>query len=171
MLGFAFKADTGDTRESAAITLIRDFQAEKANVNVYDPQVVEEQIWADLTEASPLVPVDQSMFQFQYYPLLKLMICMLTLLVIYLSPLSLSLPPFCLATVKKQVRVCKTAMEACQDAEAVVIATEWKEFNEIDWQEVYNRMNKPAFVFDGRLLVDAAKLREIGFKVVTIGRP
>jgi UDPglucose 6-dehydrogenase len=62
-------------------------------------------------------------------------------------------------------------MEACRDAEAVVIATEWKEFLDIDWEEVYKTMNKPAFVFDGRLLVDAAKLREIGFKVVTIGRP
>jgi len=62
-------------------------------------------------------------------------------------------------------------MEACKDAEAVVIATEWKEFLDIDWEEVYKTMNKPAFVFDGRLLVDAAKLREIGLKVVTIGRP
>lgn len=132
VLGFAFKADTGDTRESAAITLIRDFQSEKAYVNVYDPQVVEEQIWTDLAEASPLVPEEQ---------------------------------------IKKQVRICKSAMEACRDAEAVVIATEWKEFNEINWEEVYQSMNKPAFVFDGRLLVDAEKLRNIGFKVVTIGRP
>ena len=62
-------------------------------------------------------------------------------------------------------------MEACKDAEAIVIATEWKEFLDIDWEEVYKNMKKPAFVFDGRLLVDAAKLREIGFKVVTIGRP
>ena len=49
-------------------------------------------------------------------------------------------------------------MEACQDAEAVVIATEWKEFNNIDWEQVYSRMDKPAFIFDGRLLVDAEKL-------------
>ena len=60
MLGFAFKADTGDTRESAAITLIKDFQSEKALVNVYDPQVSEEQIWLDLQEASPLTPLDSS---------------------------------------------------------------------------------------------------------------
>jgi UDPglucose 6-dehydrogenase len=62
-------------------------------------------------------------------------------------------------------------MEACQDAEAVVIATEWKEFNDIDWEQVYSSMNKPAFIFDGRLLVDAEKLRKIGFTVTTIGRP
>ncbi|PPQ95354.1 hypothetical protein CVT26_008199 [Gymnopilus dilepis] len=132
VLGFAFKADTGDTRESAAITLIRDFQSEKALVNVYDPKVPHEQIWLDLEEASPQVPLD---------------------------------------TIKKQVTICKSAIEACKDAEAVVIATEWKEFKEIDWEAVYASMNKPAFVFDGRLIIDAEKLRKIGFKVTTIGRP
>ncbi|KAJ7112890.1 UDP-glucose/GDP-mannose dehydrogenase [Mycena epipterygia] len=132
VLGFAFKADTGDTRESAAITIIRDFQAERALINIYDPQVAESQIWADLGEASPAVPAD---------------------------------------TIKKQVTICKSALEACRDAEAIVIATEWKEFKEIDWAEVYKHMKKPAFVFDGRLLVDAAALTKIGFKVTTIGRP
>jgi len=68
-------------------------------------------------------------------------------------------------TVKKQVTICKSALEACKNAEAVVIATEWKEFKEIDWEAVYAGMNKPAFVFDGRLLVDAEKLTKIGFKV------
>ncbi|KAJ7243882.1 UDP-glucose/GDP-mannose dehydrogenase [Mycena haematopus] len=132
VLGFAFKADTGDTRESAAITLIRDFQSERALINVYDPQVVEEQIWLDLGEASPTVPLDN---------------------------------------IKKQVKICGSALEACRDAEAVVVATEWKEFKEINWSEVYNHMKKPAFVFDGRLIVDAEKLTKIGFKVTTIGRP
>ncbi|KAG6844676.1 hypothetical protein H0H87_004850 [Tephrocybe sp. NHM501043] len=61
VLGFAFKADTGDTRESAAITLIKDFQSERALINVYDPQVESAQIWTDLQEASPLVPLDNSM--------------------------------------------------------------------------------------------------------------
>jgi UDPglucose 6-dehydrogenase len=131
VLGFAFKADTGDTRESAAITLIRDFQAEKALINIYDPQVVHSQIWADLAEASPQTPLEAT---------------------------------------KKQVTICSSAIEACKNAEAVVIATEWKEFREINWEEIYAGMNKPAFVFDGRLLVDAEKLRQIGFKVKTIGR-
>ncbi|KDQ54163.1 hypothetical protein JAAARDRAFT_60913 [Jaapia argillacea MUCL 33604] len=131
VLGFAFKADTGDTRESASITLIRDFVAERANVHVYDPKVEEEQIWMDLTEAMPQLPAE---------------------------------------TIKKQVTLCSSALEACKDAEAVVIATEWKEFTLIDWETVYANMKKPAFVFDGRLLVDAKKLKEIGFKVTVIGR-
>ncbi|KAF9523808.1 UDP-glucose/GDP-mannose dehydrogenase [Crepidotus variabilis] len=132
VLGFAFKADTGDTRESAAITLIKDFQSEKAFVNVYDPQVPHEQIWADLLEASPHLSIE---------------------------------------SIKKQVNISPSALEACKNAEAVVIATEWKEFKEIDWEAVYAGMNKPAFVFDGRLLIDAEKLRKIGFTVTTIGRP
>ncbi|KAJ3929729.1 MAG: UDP-glucose dehydrogenase [Lentinula lateritia] len=131
VLGFAFKADTGDTRESAAISLIRDFLKEKANVNLYDPQVEEYQIWQDLAEASPNLSLE---------------------------------------TIKKQVNICSSSLEACKDAEAIVIATEWKEFKEIDWETVYQGMNKPAFVFDGRLLVDEDKLTKIGFKVITIGR-
>ncbi len=58
VLGFAFKADTGDTRESAAITLIKNFQNEKAFINVYDPQVPHSQIWADLQEVNPGVPLE-----------------------------------------------------------------------------------------------------------------
>ncbi|KAL0567988.1 UDP-glucose 6-dehydrogenase 5 [Marasmius crinis-equi] len=131
VLGFAFKADTGDTRESAAITLIRDFQNERALVHIYDPQVVHDQIWMDLAEASPNSPLE---------------------------------------TIKKQVTICSSVEEACNDADAVVIATEWKEFKEIDWETVYKGMNKPAFVFDGRLLVDVEKLTKIGFKVNVIGR-
>ncbi|KAG8215962.1 UDP-glucose dehydrogenase [Butyriboletus roseoflavus] len=131
VLGFAFKADTGDTRESATISLIRDFQAENANVNIYDPQVKHEQIWSDLSEVCPAVP---------------------------------------LTTLQKRVKIFSSALEACKDAEAVVIATEWKEFRDIDWNEVYRNMKKPAFVFDGRILLDADKLRGIGFKVTVIGR-
>jgi len=47
---------------------------------------------------------------------------------------------------------------------------EGEEFREIDWEVVYQHMNKPPFVFDGRLLVDAEALRKIGFKVTIIGR-
>jgi UDPglucose 6-dehydrogenase len=131
VLGFAFKADTGDTRESAAITLIKNFLDERARVQIYDPKVSEAQIWLDLQEAMPTTPLEN---------------------------------------IKKSVTIFHSALEACKTAEAVVIATEWKEFKEIDWETVYGTMSKPAFVFDGRLLVDADKLRQIGFKVATIGR-
>jgi UDPglucose 6-dehydrogenase len=144
VLGFAFKADTGDTRESAAITLIRDFMSEKALVNIYDPQVPQDQIWLDLQEASPHLSIETSMHKrlLSHY---------------FMTNFSF--------TVKKQVSICDSTIEACKQADAVVIATEWKEFKEIDWETVYRDMNKPAFVFDGRLLLDANKLREIGFTV------
>ena len=61
VLGFAFKADTGDTRESAAITLIRDFLSERAYVRIYDPKVEHEQIWQDLQEAMPQLSLAESM--------------------------------------------------------------------------------------------------------------
>lgn len=61
-------------------------------------------------------------------------------------------------------------MDACKNVEAVVVATEWSEFRELDWKSIHAGMDKPAFVFDGRLLLDAEKLRDIGFKVMAIGQ-
>lgn len=72
------------------------------------------------------------------------------------------------AIVKKQVTLAPSALEGCKNKEAIVIATEWKEFRDIDWQTVYDNMNKPAFVFDGRLILDADKLRKIGFNVSVV---
>ena len=57
VLGFAFKKNTGDTRASPAIALVKAFRAEKANISVYDPKVPEAQIWADV--ADPLIPGDR----------------------------------------------------------------------------------------------------------------
>ncbi|KAG0166901.1 UDP-glucose 6-dehydrogenase 1 [Apophysomyces sp. BC1034] len=133
VLGFAFKKDTGDTRESAAITLIKDFIQERARVAIYDPKVEKEQIYMDLTEPG--------VFDNR-------------------------------AEVKKQVQICGDAYEAAEGADAVVIVTEWDEFKDdkLDYEKIYTGMNKPAFLFDGRLLVNATKLRQIGFKVNVIGK-
>ena len=72
--------------------------------------------------------------------------------------------------VKKQVTIADSALAAAQNSEAVVVATEWKEFCDIDWSAVYDTMKKPAFVFDGRMILDRERLRSIGFEVFTIGR-
>ena len=82
--------------------------------------------------------------------------------------LSEALPSWPLETIKKHVSIVHGALEACTGKEAIVIATEWKEFKEIDWQSVYDQMSKPAFVFDGRMILDAAKLKEIGFTVSSL---
>jgi UDPglucose 6-dehydrogenase len=124
---------------------------EKANVTIYDPQVEHEQIWMDLQEVAPKYSLQQS----EYPPL---------------SHAHMALELNFLAVVQKQVQIAQSAIDACHEAEAVVIATEWKDFIVLDWQEVYDHMMKPAFVFDGRLLLDAAHLTKIGFKVTTIGR-
>ena len=50
VLGFAFKKDTSDTRESPAITLVSNFVAERADVAIYDPQVKADQIWKELVD-------------------------------------------------------------------------------------------------------------------------
>ncbi|GES74239.1 UDPglucose 6-dehydrogenase [Rhizophagus clarus] len=131
ILGFAFKKDTGDTRESAAITLCKDFIQENAKVRIYDPKVSIEQIFLDLSEPGVIDSAKQ---------------------------------------LKNRVTIAKSAYEATEDADAMIITTEWDEFKELDYEKIYNQMHKPAFIFDGRLILDAEKLRNIGFRVHTIGR-
>ncbi|KAA8895091.1 UDP-glucose/GDP-mannose dehydrogenase family, NAD binding domain-containing protein [Sphaerosporella brunnea] len=134
ILGFAFKKDTGDTRESPAITLCKYLRAERANVAIYDPKVAESQIWMDLTE--PGITDD-------------------------------------LAKLQKQISIADSAYAACKGADAVVVCTEWDEFRNtrLDYRKVYEMMNKPAFIFDGRLILDQKELESIGFHVEMIGRP
>ena len=216
ILGYAYKKDTGDTRESAAISLVNHLIVENAEVTIYDPKVEESAIWESLSYGST---------QFN--------------------------------EVKKRTTVCRTAYEACEDADAVVIATEWDEFSNktvkppttstpsnprtignstlkrassssqdsepifsttgisskssiadlssqtsvadedetavkgtaplvsirehvatiedqpsgrLDWSHVARVMRKPMYVFDGRNVVDAAKLGRLGFRVEGIGK-
>uniref|UniRef100_A0A8I6YAJ5 UDP-glucose 6-dehydrogenase n=1 Tax=Hordeum vulgare subsp. vulgare TaxID=112509 RepID=A0A8I6YAJ5_HORVV len=140
VLGFAFKKDTGDTRETPAIDVCKGLLGDKAQVSIYDPQVTEDQIQRDL-----------AMNKFDWdHPM-------------HLQPTSPSSV--------KQVSVVWDAYEATKGAHAVCILTEWNEFKELDYQKIFNNMQKPAFVFDGRNVVNADKLREIGFIVYSIGKP
>ena len=50
------------------------------------------------------------------------------------------------------------------------MVTEWNEFKELDYQRIYNDMQKPAFLFDGRLILDGKALTKIGFKVEVVGK-
>lgn len=74
-------------------------------------------------------------------------------------------------TVSQRVQVFKSAYEAAKGASGIAIITEWEEFKALDWQKIYDDMKKPAFVFDGRLILDVQKLRKIGFIVYSIGKP
>nr|KAJ0211682.1 hypothetical protein LSAT_V11C400200760 [Lactuca sativa] len=140
ILGFAFKKDTGDTRETPAIDVCKGLLGDKARLSIYDPQVTEDQIQRDL-----------SMNKFDWdHP-------------VHLQPMSPSSV--------KQVSVEWDAYAAAKGAHALCILTEWDEFKKLDYRRIYESMPKPAFVFDGRNVVKADELREIGFVVYSIGKP
>ena len=48
--------------------------------------------------------------------------------------------------------------------------TEWDEFKSYDWQKIYDQMKKPAFIFDGRNILDKTEMTEIGFEYSSIGK-
>lgn len=60
-------------------------------------------------------------------------------------------------------------LAAAQDAEALIVATEWKEFASVDLAELRKRMHTP-LIFDGRNLLDPATARSFGFTYTSIGR-
>jgi len=130
MLGWAFKKDTNDTRESAAIYVSDHLLNDMANIWVYDPKVPEKSIYADID---------------------------------YLETRSSEKN-------KELLTVTHDPYEACKNAHAIAVVTEWDEFRSYDWQKIYDNMMKPAFIFDGRNLLDHKKLMEIGFKVKAIGK-
>jgi len=68
------------------------------------------------------------------------------------------------------VRYCASPYEAAEDAEAVLIVTEWEEFQQIDWQRLRGVVDRPLIV-DGRNALDAKKITGQGFHYVSIGRP
>ncbi|KAH6935439.1 hypothetical protein HPB50_005817 [Hyalomma asiaticum] len=124
VLGFAFKKNTGDTRESAAIYVCKHLMEEGAFLNIYDPKVPKQQI----------------------------------------------IDILCSCAVLKQVEIFQDAYSAAQDTHAIVICTEWDEFKTLDYKQIYNAMLKPPFLFDGRRIVDIAKLESIGFQVEVVGQ-
>ena len=60
---------------------------------------------------------------------------------------------------------------AANRAHAIAILTEWSQYTQLDYERIYSSMVKPAFIFDGRNLLDHKKLYEIGFNVHPIGKP
>ena len=125
VLGFAFKKDTNDTRESAAIAVCRDLLGEQANVAVYDPKVPAAEIRHDVLGKGNDDP---------------------------------------------RLTVAASAYEAAAGAHALAIVTEWDEFKRLDFAAIYAAMAKPAFVFDGRNILDLGKLRALGFRASGIGK-
>jgi UDPglucose 6-dehydrogenase len=128
-LGWAFKKDTNDTRESAAIYVADDLINEQAKIAVYDPKVSSKKILADLN---------------------------------YLQTRSADRN-------EAQVQSFTSPYDACTGAHAIAVLTEWDEFTTYDWQQIYEAMQKPAFLFDGRNLLNRTELEAIGFVYQGIG--
>jgi UDPglucose 6-dehydrogenase len=125
LLGFTFKKDTNDTRESAAISVARDLLTERAQVVVYDPKVPATEIQRDVATAE---------------------------------------------TAQLDLQVASDPYAACAGAHAVAILTEWDEFKTLDYARIYASMAKPAFLFDGRNILDLPRLRALGFQAQGVGK-
>lgn len=128
-LGWAFKKDTNDTRESAAIYVADDLINEQAKIAVYDPKVSENKMLNDLDYLETRTSNDN----------------------------------------KEYLTAFDNAYETCQGAHAIAILTEWDEFISYDWKKIYDSMHKPAFVFDGRNILNSKELEAIGFVYSRIG--
>lgn len=134
ILGYAFKKDTGDVRETPSMFVVRDLVLEQAKIHVFDPQVKREDMWIEMDYTCGMTE--------KTHPGLD-----------------------------KAVTTSPDAYSACDGAHAFAVLTEWDEFKTLDFERIYKGMAKPAFVFDGRNILDHAKLREIGFEVHAIGKP
>jgi UDPglucose 6-dehydrogenase len=121
LFGFAFKANTGDTREAPAIDIAKQLIEEHANVVITDPQA--------LGNAAKDLEGHLEYVKFTSDP-----------------------------------------YEAANDAHAIAIMTEWDEYRTIDYDRIFQKMEKPAFIFDGRNILDHQKLFDIGFNVYPLGK-
>merc|ERR1712241_1602331 len=127
VFGFAFKKDTGDVRETPAISVCHMLLQDGAVVHVYDPKVKKEDAMAEFRYHN--MQVDESRLVFTTTP-----------------------------------------EEAVDGAHALVILTEWDEFKRFPYQEFYAVMMKPAFLFDGRGILNHSQLEDVGFEVHAIGK-
>ena len=133
VLGFAFKANTNDTRESAAIQICKELLEEGEILSIYDPKVSRKQIKRDLNFLNdPYEIKTESNNMNKYF-------------------------------------IAENIQETFQDADAILILTEWSEFSNINWESAYKMMRKPAWVFDSRSIVNPKKVLDANLKLWRIG--
>ncbi|MGB5989335.1 MAG: nucleotide sugar dehydrogenase [Marinifilaceae bacterium] len=137
-LGWAFKKDTNDTRESAAIYVADELLKENAEIHIYDPKVSKQQIIADI----------KYLQEHKEY-------CMQNV---------------SMDDIERLVFVYDNPYDAMHSAHAVAVLTEWDEFNDLDWKVVFEKMFKPAFLFDGRNIINKQELTALGFDVFNLGK-
>jgi UDPglucose 6-dehydrogenase len=122
LFGAAFKANTGDTRESPALAVCRALLEERAKIVISDPHALDN-ARADLEDLAKAVVFEPDPYA------------------------------------------------AAKNAHAIAILTEWPQFAELDYEAIHDSMVKPAFIFDGRNILDHQKLFKLGFNVHAIGKP
>lgn len=142
-LGWAFKKDTNDTRESPAIYVAHELLQDRAEIHIYDPKVSKDQIIRDLNY---LAATSHSTYGGDF-----------------------DSPPVGESD-DISVHVHQEPYTAMENAHAIAILTEWDEFKSYDWGKIYQNMLKPAFLFDGRNLLDRKKIMDIGFEYTGVGR-
>jgi UDPglucose 6-dehydrogenase len=121
VFGFAFKPDTGDTRDTPAINLAFQLREEQAHLSITDPHALEN-AKNDLAGLKGIEFVEDPYF-------------------------------------------------AANGAHCIALMTAWDEYQSLDYQKIFDSMEKPAFIFDGRNHLDHQKLFDIGFNVFPIGKP
>ena len=72
--------------------------------------------------------------------------------------------------IENNVTVVNDCYQAADGAHAIAVLTEWDEFASLDFQKVIDSMHRPAFLFDGRNLLDRRQLETVGFEVHSIGK-
>lgn len=192
VLGFAFKKDTSDTRESPAITLVSNFVAGQAKVAIYDPKVKEEQIWRELVdyggveetlkhnvdicstayaacEAADAVVIATEWDEFSNRTLADEQLVLKEA-----SPNRLQVPErpraTGLATSPKPVLENMTGGTTSLRSFDVGAVDPTTSLGRLDWARVAQGMRKPRYVFDGRNMLDHTKLEALGFRVEVIGK-
>ena len=127
LLGWAFKKNTNDTRESAAIYVANNLINENISVDVYDPKVNQKQVNLDLSNMN--LNYDKSLVNFIKDPFLSI-----------------------------------------SKYNIIAIMTEWDEFKRYNWETIYENIKKPAYIFDGRNILDINEIKKIGYNYIGIGR-
>jgi len=122
LFGFAFKANTGDTRESPAIFIAKRLVEEKAELVITDPEALQN------------ARID-------------------------------------LKNIDGKVSFIEDPYVAAAGCHAIALVTEWDLYKNLDFEKINRSMIKPAFIFDGRNILDHNKLFEMGFNVYPIGKP
>ncbi|WP_413324274.1 nucleotide sugar dehydrogenase [Synechococcus sp. MIT S9503] len=139
VLGFAFKADTNDTREAPAIRIAKDLLEEGAQLAIHDPKVDSEQIARDLNLPASTAPDSES------------------------GPTRAALSGEGTWWPSDDIA------SALKGADAVIILTEWTQYRELDWSALAPLMRQPAWVFDARSVVEPAEVQAAGLNLWRVG--